>query len=197
MAETTVPRPVPAAATQTVDADAGARHMWEQVGTEIVDCWESLPEIDRQAWRLAFRQALNIAVPSVNAIAVRAAAAVRAAIRQLATERDARYHCGQRVCIGGPHPFADLLDGPQARGEAPQPPGAEDCEPFIIAEGWREDTAVRYVPESALDAAVALARSSEREACARLADDLNARCRQLGARPGVAFGDVLRGKATP
>ena len=50
-------------------------------------------------------------------------------------------------------------DAPAAQDEA-------GYEPFIVAEGWREDTSIRFVPQSAVADAV----KAEREACARLAE---------------------------
>jgi hypothetical protein len=78
----------------------------------------------------------------------------------------------------------------------------EGYEPFIAAEGWREDTSIRYVPESAVAEAVA----AERDRCIRLAVERGAvyfaEPRPCTCKPGCAqvvsrrpFAELLEGQS--
>ena len=78
-------------------------------------------------------------------------------------ELEGGYPDGLWACAGcGAHLESGLDDaGTVMKHRDDCPEVAASYEPFIAAEGWREDTSIRYVPESAVAEAVA----AERERC--------------------------------
>ena len=96
-----------------------------------------------------------------------------------------------------------LQDGPEAHG-SPSPvsldPGdrtddlsAEGYEPFIAAEGWREETEIRFVPESAVAAERSriIAKARELGATYPVTLDPPAGSERAATRTSFPFADYL------